>query len=135
MSKSYDNTIALSDSPDIIRVKVKTMITDPQRIRKTDPGNPSVCSVYAFHKVFSEGAVCEIEENCKAGTIGCVQCKKLLADNIVTFMAPMYEKRIMLLEDKSKIIDILKTGTAAARVIAKQTISEVYEKMNMLELE
>jgi tryptophanyl-tRNA synthetase len=135
MSKSYNNTIALSDSPDMIREKVKTMITDPQRIRKTDPGNPYICSVYAYHKIFSIDIVKEVEENCKAGTIGCVQCKKLLADNIVAYMAPMYEKRIKLLEDKNKIIDILKTGTAAARVIAKQTISEVYEKMNMLELE
>jgi tryptophanyl-tRNA synthetase len=135
MSKSYENTIALSDSPDIIRDKVKTMITDPQRIRKTDPGNPYICSVYAYHKIFSVDIVKEVEENCKAGTIGCVQCKKLLADNIVAYMAPMYEKRIKLLEDKNKINDILKTGTAAARVIAKQTISEVYEKMNMLELE
>jgi tryptophanyl-tRNA synthetase len=135
MSKSYDNTIAISDSPEIIRDKVKTMITDPQRIRKTDPGNPNICSVYAFHKVFSTGIVQEVEESCKAGTIGCVQCKKQLADNMIAFMAPMYEKRIKLLEDKSKIIEILRTGTAKANIIAKQTMSEVYEKMNMLELE
>ncbi|OGO78053.1 MAG: tryptophan--tRNA ligase [Clostridiales bacterium GWB2_37_7] len=135
MSKSYDNTIAISDSPEIIREKVKTMITDPQRIRKTDPGNPNICSVYAFHKVFSEGITKEVEENCKAGTIGCVQCKKQLADNMIAYMTPMYERRIKLLEDKSKIVDILKTGTAKAKAIAKETISEVYEKMNMLELE
>lgn len=135
MSKSYDNTIALSDSPDLIREKVRTMITDPARIKKTDPGHPEVCSVYAFHKVFSEGDVNEIEESCRAGAIGCVACKKQLAENIVSYMAPMYERRIKLLEDKSSIIEILKTGTKRAKAIAKDTISEVYDKMNMLELE
>lgn len=135
MSKSYDNTIALSDSPDVIREKVKTMITDPARIRKTDPGHPEVCSVYAFHKVFSERNVAEIEENCKAGTIGCVQCKKQLAENMVAYMSPMYERRIKLLEDKSSIIEILRAGNQVAKKIAKETISEVREKMNMLELE
>jgi len=135
MSKSYDNTIALSDSPDEIREKVRTMITDPQRIKKTDPGHPDVCSVFAFHKVFSEGLVSEVEESCKGGTIGCVACKKQLAENIVAYMAPMYERRLTLLEDKGKIIEILKSGNNVARRIAKETISEVYEKMNMLELE
>jgi tryptophanyl-tRNA synthetase len=135
MSKSYNNTIALSDSPEIIREKVKTMVTDPQRIRKTDPGHPEVCSVFAFHKVFSEASVKEVEENCRAGTIGCVQCKKHLAENIVAYMAPMYERRIKLLEDKNKIVEIIKAGNEKARALAKKTISEVYEKMNMLELE
>lgn len=135
MSKSYDNTIALSDSPDTIREKVKTMITDPARIKKTDPGHPEVCSVYAFHKVFSESIVKEVEENCRAGTIGCVQCKKQLAENMVAYMAPMYERRIKLLEDKDSILEILRSGNRVAKSIAKETISEVYEKMNMLELE
>lgn len=136
MSKSYDNTIALSDSPDEIREKVRNMITDPQRIKKTDPGNPDICAVNAFHKVFTEETHhSNIRESCKGGTIGCVACKKQLADNIVAFMAPMYERRIKLLDDRDTIIDIIKTGTQRAKIIAKQTISEVYDKMNMLELE
>lgn len=136
MSKSYDNTIALSDSPDVIREKVRTMITDPQRIKKTDPGNPDVCAVHAFHKVFTEEAhVGNIREGCTGGTIGCVQCKKQLAENIVKFMAPMHERRIKLLEDRGSIIEILKAGTDKARRLAKETMSEVYDKMNMLELE
>jgi tryptophanyl-tRNA synthetase len=135
MSKSYDNTIALSDSPDEIREKVRNMITDPQRIKKTDPGNPAICAVNAFHKVFTEEAhFSNITESCKGGTIGCVQCKKQLAENIVAFMAPMYERRIKLLEDKDSIIEILKVGTDRAKKIARETISEVHEKMNMLEL-
>lgn len=135
MSKSYNNTIALSDSPETIREKVKTMITDPARIKKTDPGHPEVCSVYAFHKVFSEPMVSDVEANCKAGTIGCVACKKQLADNVVAYMAPMYERRMELLKDRSTIIDIIRTGTARAKAVAKQTISEVYDKMNMLGME
>ena len=78
MSKSYGNTIQLSDSPEIISKKVMQMITDPQRIRKTDPGHPEVCTVFAFHKVFNANSVKEIEENCRAGKIGCVQCKRCL---------------------------------------------------------
>ena len=135
MSKSYDNTIALSDSPDTIREKVRTMITDPEKIKKNDPGHPDVCSVYAFHKVFSEDTVQETYEVCKQGGMGCVQCKKSLAENIVAFMAPMYEKRQLLIADKGKIIEILRHGTNHAKEVARQTIKEVREKMNLIELE
>lgn len=135
MSKSYDNTISLSDSPDIIREKVKKMITDPQKIRKNDPGHPEVCTVYAFHKVFTENRHQEICEVCKTGALGCVSCKKDLAENIISFMAPMYEKRQLLLQDKDSIIDILKTGNRKAREEARATLTEVREKMKLMELE
>lgn len=135
MSKSYDNTISLSDSPDIIREKVRQMITDPQKIRKDDPGHPDICAVYAFHKVFTENRYQEIGQVCKAGGMGCVSCKKDLAENIVSFMAPMYEKRQLLLKDKDSIIDILKAGDRKARAEAAKTLAEVREKMNLMELE
>ncbi len=135
MSKSYDNTISLSDSPDIIREKVRQMITDPQKIRKDDPGHPDICAVYAFHKVFTENRYQEIGQVCKAGGMGCVSCKKDLAENIVRFMAPMYEKRQLLLKDKDSIIDILKAGDRKARELAAKTMVEVREKMNLMELE
>lgn len=135
MSKSYDNTITLSDSPDTIRERVKQMITDPQKIKKNDPGHPDICAVYAFHKVFSEDKHQEICEVCKTGAIGCVSCKKDLAENIISFMAPMYERRQKLILDKDSIMDILKTGNRKAREDARVTLAEVREKMKLMELE
>lgn len=86
MSKSYNNTIALSDDPDTVRKKVMSMVTDPARIRKDDPGHPEVCTVFSFHKVFNEEGVADTEAQCRAGSIGCVQCKKraLFEDGIET---------------------------------------------------
>lgn len=135
MSKSYDNTIALSDSPDTIRQKVRQMITDPEKIRKDDPGHPDICSVYAFHKVFTEKEHEEIAAVCRKGALGCVQCKKNLAENIVAYMAPMYERRQELLKDPNTITDILKQGTRHAKAIAAETLREVRERMNLMELE
>ncbi len=135
MSKSYDNTISLSDSPDIIREKVKQMITDPEKIRKNDPGHPDICAVHAFHKVFSEKTYQDIYDICKAGSLGCVQCKKNLAENIVEYMGPMYERRQKFVKNKSEILEILRNGTQHAREVAKITLSEVREKMKLMELE
>lgn len=135
MSKSYNNTIALSDSPDTIREKIRQMITDPQKIKKNDPGHPEVCSVYAFHKVFSEKTHEETHNVCKVGGLGCVQCKKQLAENIVEYMAPMYEKRQSLLSNKDRLNEILKEGTRHAKKVAKSTLEEVRDKMKMMELE
>jgi tryptophanyl-tRNA synthetase len=111
------------------------MITDPEKIKKDDPGHPDICSVYAFHKVFSEKTHEETYGVCKAGGVGCVACKKGLAENVVTFMAPMYERRQQLLNDKDYIMDVLKTGTRHAKEIAKVTLAEVREKMKLMELE
>jgi len=135
MSKSYDNTISMSDSPDIIREKVKQMITDPEKIRKNDPGHPDICAVYAFHKVFSEKTYQDIYDICKVGNLGCVQCKKNLAKNIVEYMGPMYERRQKFVKNKSEILEILRNGTQHARAVAKITLSEVREKMKLMELE
>ena len=135
MSKSYNNSIALSDSPEILTEKVRQMITDPAKIRKADPGHPDICAVYGFHKVFSEAECPEINENCVNGTLGCVQCKKNLANNVVNFMAPMYERRQILLADEKKIIEILRHGTNNARIEAQKTMKIVRDSMNMFELE
>lgn len=135
MSKSYNNTIALSDSPEVIRNKVKQMITDKDKIKKDDPGHPDICAVYSFHKVFSENTHRDTFEICKKGGLGCVQCKKLLAENIVDYMSPMYERRQMLISDKEGIIEILKNGTRHARKVAEITLTEVREKMKLMELE
>ena len=91
MSKSYNNTIALSDSPEVVRKKIMSMVTDPERIRKTDPGHPEVCSVFSI-MLFSEGQITEIEQDCRKGEIGCVACKKKLADSVVELMTPLMKE-------------------------------------------
>jgi tryptophanyl-tRNA synthetase len=111
------------------------MITDPEKIKKNDPGHPDICSVYAFHKVFSEKTHQDTYGVCKAGGIGCVQCKKDLAENIVQYMTPMYERRQRLLNDKDGIIEIFRVGTKHAREVAQETLAEVREKMKLMELE
>lgn len=131
MSKSYGNTISFSDSPDEVGKKVMGMITDPQRIKKTDPGHPDVCAVYAFHKIFSEAEVPEIRNACEKGEIGCVQCKRNLALKLQEFHTPIYEKRTALLSNRSDLTDILIAGSDKARITAKQTMEEVMSVVGM----
>lgn len=131
MSKSYNNTIALSDSPDEVRKKVSTMITDPARIRKDDPGHPEVCTVFAFHKVFNEEEISQIEEDCRGGKIGCVQCKKRLAQKMAEYLEPIYERRQKLLEKPSFIKEVLQNGNENARKVASKTIEDVKKAMKI----
>lgn len=131
MSKSYGNTIALSDSPDEIRKKVSTMITDPARIRKDDPGHPEVCTVFSFHKVFNENEVTEIEGQCRGGKIGCVQCKKNLANKMVEHLEPIYERRQKLLENPGVVKEILANGNEKAGKVAQKTLEEVRKAMKI----
>lgn len=131
MSKSYGNYIALSDSPEEIRKKANMMITDPARIRKDDPGHPEVCTVFAFHKVFNEGEVTEIEESCRGGKIGCVACKKNLANKMVEYMTPIYERRQDILKKPQILKEIVAQGDEAARKIAGNTIEEVRKAMKI----
>lgn len=132
MSKSYNNAIYLSDSEDEIRSKASQMITDPQRIKKSDPGNPDICSVYAFHKVFTELAdLKETEEACRGGKVGCVACKKRMAENLVKFLEPIRTRRAELEANPDDVRDILDMGAKRAREAAKVTMQEVREKMNL----
>jgi tryptophanyl-tRNA synthetase len=131
MSKSYGNTIALSDPPDVVRKKVMSMLTDPARIRKDDPGHPDVCAVFSFHKVFNEEEVAEVESNCKAGKIGCVQCKKNLASKVVDYLAPIYERRQELLQKPAYIREVIEKGNDNARKIARATMAEVRRAMKI----
>ncbi len=131
MSKSYGNTIALADTPDEVKKKVMGMITDPARIRKDDPGHPDICTVFAFHKVFNEAQVPEIEEQCKGGCIGCVACKKLLQNKIAEFHTPIYEKRQDLLATPDRLTDVLREGSNKASVKAEATIRLVREAMKI----
>lgn len=131
MSKSYGNTIALSDSPEDVRKKVMSMITDPARIRKDDPGHPEVCAVFAFHKVFNEDEVPEIEENCRKGCIGCVQCKRNLAGKMAAVLTPIHERRQEVLSRPGFVREALEFGSRKAQENAAKTMEEVREAMNI----
>lgn len=126
MSKSYDNAVYMSDSPDIISSKVSKMITDPGRKLKSDPGNPEICNVFAFHKLYSaQDLVDEIDEQCRKAEIGCVQCKKKMGVNLVKFLEPITEKRAYY-ESKPKLVkEIILEGGNKARKTACQTMDDV----------
>ncbi len=127
MSKSYNNAISLTASPDEIGFRVRQMVTDPQRIRKDDPGHPEVCVVYKFHKIYSPD-VTTIEQECREGKIGCVACKKYLAENIDKVLAPCRERRQEWASD-NRVEQVLAEGAEKARVIAGQTLHEVRKVM------
>jgi tryptophanyl-tRNA synthetase len=131
MSKSYQNTIAFADTPKEVKEKVMSMVTDPARIKKTDPGHPDICTVYAFHKIFNEEEVPKVEAQCKAGEIGCVQCKRNLAAKMEAFHTPIYEKRQEVLKHEDDIKDVIREGNAVARVIAEKTMADVREAMKI----
>jgi tryptophanyl-tRNA synthetase len=131
MSKSYNNTISLSDNKSEISKKVSQMVTDPARIRKDDKGHPEVCTVFAFHKVFNSKNVTEIEGQCKEGKIGCVQCKKALAEKMTEFMAPINEKRQEIMQKPDMIREIISNGNEIARKRARETMIKAREAMKI----
>ncbi len=131
MSKSYNNTIAFSDTPEEVAKKVMGMVTDPARIKKDDSGHPDICTVYAFHKVFRENEIDEIRTACEGGKIGCVQCKRNLAQALSKFHSPIYNKRTELLANKPLLKKILEEGSDKARVKAAQTIQEVMDAVKI----
>ena len=127
MSKSYGNTINLSDSAVDVEKKVVTMITDPKRVRKTDPGHPEECNVYSYYQVFAPDETAEAHHWCTNALKGCVDCKKNLSAHINKDLEPIREKQAELQKDKDKIKDILKEGAAKARDLAQKTMHEVRE--------
>ncbi len=132
MSKSYDNAILLSDSDEDIDKKVAQMITDPQRARKTDPGNPGVCNVFSFHEMYTDSKTVErIDGECRSAGIGCVECKKIMAAGLKKGLEPVREKRKELEADTQKIEEIIAEGNARARSIAIETMEEVREAIKI----
>jgi tryptophanyl-tRNA synthetase len=126
MSKSYNNAIYLGDSPDNIRKIVATMITDPQRARKSDPGNPEVCNVFEFHKIYSDmDTQKRINKECRSAQIGCVECKKIMAENLINALAPIREKRAYYMQQPELVEEIINTGSDKARLVAFRTMEEV----------
>jgi tryptophanyl-tRNA synthetase len=132
MSKSYDNAIYISDSPQEIREKVSRMFTDPQRIKRSDPGNPDICNVFSFHKVYSSPETVErVNVDCRRAAIGCVEDKRNLAENIVAYLAPIHEKRAICLKNPHLVEEVLEDGCRRARIIAAQTMEEVRRAMKI----
>jgi tryptophanyl-tRNA synthetase len=132
MSKSYGNTILLTDPEPVVRQKLKTMVTDPARVRRTDPGNPDICPVGDLHKIFSsKETMAKVNEGCRSAGIGCIECKGWAADALVTLLNPMQERRKKFEENPSLAWDILNAGTARASKTAGQTMDDVRAAMGM----
>ena len=132
MSKSYGNTISLSDPESDIRAKLKTMVTDPARVRRDDPGNPEVCPVFDLHKVFSSAETqAEAAEGCRTAGIGCIECKSWLADAVVQHLEPIQERRRRFEADMVLVEEILEAGGARARTRAAETMRQVSEVMGL----
>ena len=132
MSKSYGNAVFFTDSKEEVQKKIMKMFTDPQKIRKTDPGRPEICPVFMWHKLFTEKEkIPEIEWGCKSGNLGCVDCKKILLKGVENFLEPIREKRKELERRINEIEEIFYENSRKAREIAKKTMEEVREAMNL----
>ena len=132
MSKSYDNSIYLSDRGSDLQQKVAAMFTDPQRMRKKDPGNPDICNVFTFHGLYSpQEAVVEINKDCRVAGIGCIDCKKMLAARILEAMAPIHARMDYYQSHLQEIHDVIADGNARATIIARQTMAEVREAVKI----
>ena len=132
MSKSLNNHIELAATPKETQKRVMQMVTDPQRLRRDDPGNPDVCNVYTMHKIFSEAEEIEmINVECRRAGIGCVDCKKIFTRNLNSALAPFREKRAELEANPERVWGILQDGADRARIIAKETIHEVKEAIGL----
>jgi tryptophanyl-tRNA synthetase len=131
MSKSMDNAIYLADGSEEVYRKISTAITDPARVRKNDPGHPKVCTIFSYHQEFNTGSVSEIENACKKGEIGCVECKKRLSGCINDLLDPIRERRAYYDEHPELVDEILYNGTQRAIKIGNDTLSEVKEAMRI----
>jgi tryptophanyl-tRNA synthetase len=131
MSKSVGNTILLSDSPDGIKQKMRTAVTDPQKVRKGDPGRPDICLVFAYHNKFNATEVPEIRSGCESGTLGCLDCKMNCANKILDALAPFRESRTYYESHLDEVKEILSDGERRARVVAEHTMSEVHQAMGI----
>ena len=132
MSKSYGNTILLSEPEASLRAKLKTMVTDPARIRRTDPGDPDVCPVGDLHKIFSSGeTMAKVYDGCRTAGIGCIECKKWAADSLWEVLAPIQERRAKYEADPKLAWETLEEGSARARISAESTMEEVRAAANL----
>jgi tryptophanyl-tRNA synthetase len=132
MSKSYHNTINLADTEPTVRQKLKTMVTDPARVRRTDKGNPELCPVYDFHKIFStDSTIRQVDTDCRTAAIGCIDCKKQVADAMVERFSPMWETRAAVTAQPKQTQDVVEEGRKRASAVARETMREVKEAMRI----
>lgn len=133
MGKSDGNTINLSDTPDEIRKKIRAAMTDPARVKKTDPGTPAICNIFSFHQIISaSNQIEQIKSGCQMAQIGCMECKRILGDNIIDLLTPLQQRRSELEKAGSSfILDILNDGGKRARNIIAPTVADVKEKMGV----
>jgi tryptophanyl-tRNA synthetase len=132
MSKSLDNHIEIASTPEQTQKRVMRMLTDPQRLRRDDPGNPDVCNVFSLHKIFSSPEeVAMIDVECRRAGIGCVECKKLFAKNLNAHFEPFRERRAALEAKPGYVKDVLADGAERAQAIAEVTIAEVKEAVGL----
>ena len=129
MGYSAGNAIYLNDSPGEVKEKVNTAVTDPARIRATDKGHPEICNIYRLHQYFNQS---QLAEQCRLAKIGCVDCKKLLAQEINTALGPFRERRTILAAKPQHVIDVLAEGAQQARAIAKETFKEVKQRIGLI---
>ena len=136
MSKSYNNSLYISEDPKSIWEKLRTMVTDPARERRTDPGDPEKCPVWSLHNVFNKDLSQrdEIIKGCKTAGIGCIDCKKMLNAHVEAVMVPIHERRAKYEKSPALLTDILAEGAKRASVVAKKTMEEIYSAMGLLRL-
>lgn len=132
MSKSYGNTIELSDAPEIVDKKVKQMVTDPARKRREDKGHPEVCPVYFYHSLLKNPALDTVAHECRNALRGCVECKEEMAGHLTKFLQPIYERRKDWEKRKKDVKEILNEGTKKARAIAHETMNETKQAVGIL---
>ncbi len=131
MSKSYDNAIYLCDTAEITSQKIRTMFTDPLKIYRKDPGHPDTCPVFGLHSIYNKAETAEIEPACKAGELGCVDCKKKLTAAMNETLAPIRERRVQLEQNPGELDDILADGARKARIVTSATMDQVRTAMKL----
>ncbi len=133
MSKSYNNTIGLREAPESVRQKLRTMPTDPARVRRTDPGDPAKCPVWKFHEIYSgEDVKLWVQQGCRSAAIGCLDCKQPVIDAVLKEQAPIRERSQEFLGDPDTVRAIVDEGCEAARAVARETLDEVRQVMNLV---
>jgi tryptophanyl-tRNA synthetase len=132
MSKSYGNTITLRENPEDVREKLRTMPTDPARVRRTDPGNPEICPVWQLHGIYSDDEVKDwVREGCTTAGIGCLDCKQPIIDSVLAELLPIQERAREFEQDPGKVRAIIHEGSEAARDVARETLDEVRQAMGL----
>ncbi|OPX98589.1 MAG: Tryptophan--tRNA ligase [Syntrophorhabdus sp. PtaU1.Bin002] len=133
MSKTLNNYIGLLEDEGAMWEKLRTAVTDVNRVRRADPGNPEICNIYTIHRAFSENQILlDVDKGCRTAGIGCIDCKKMLFKNMIAELGPIREKALLLMEDTDYVIDVIKAGARDCGAIAKATMAETRSALGVL---